>query len=258
MTDQSPPENSPAPKKAGWLDLFREGRAPYTVLLNLGIALHAIDIFIITTIMPTVVEDIGGISYYAWTSMLYMVGTIVGAAAGGHLRARLGTRRGYFWGGLILLVGTVACAIPPDMTTFLAARVIKGVGGGLVIAQSMALVSDLYTPSIRTRILATVSTTWSVAALFGPGIGGVFAELEWWRGAFWGQAPFVIAFLIMAWKLVPDQDSTPSHRRFPWRRLLMLAAGVLAAGLTNQYKMPLTQCGFDLTGSVSGVADFPT
>ena len=246
MTDQLPPANSAEPKKSGWQDLFREGRAPYTVLLNLGIALHAIDIFIITTIMPTVVEDIGGISYYAWTSMLYMVGTIVGAAAGGHLRARLGTRRGYFWGGLILLVGTVACAIPPDMTTLLAARVIKGVGGGLVIAQSMALVSDLYAPSIRTRILATVSTTWSVAALFGPGIGGVFAELEWWRGAFWGQAPFVIAFLFMAWKLVPDQDSSPSHRRFPWRRLLMLAAGVLAAGLTNQYKMPLTSAGLIL------------
>ena len=64
--------------KASWLDLFREGRGSYTILLNLGIALHAIDIFIITTIMPTVVNDIGGISYYAWTSMLYMVGTIIG------------------------------------------------------------------------------------------------------------------------------------------------------------------------------------
>ena len=156
---------------------------------NLGISLHAIDIFIITTIMPTVVEDIGGISYYAWTSMLYMVGTIVGASASSHLRARLGTRRGYIWGGLILLIGTIACAIPPDMVTLLIGRFIKGVGGGLVIAQSMALIRDFYTPSIRTRILATVSTTWSVAALFGPGLGGVFAELEWWRGAFWAKLP---------------------------------------------------------------------
>ena len=73
MNDQTPTENNSTHEKAGWLDLFRDGRAPYTVLLNLGISLHAIDIFIITTIMPTVVEDIGGISYYAWTSMLYMV-----------------------------------------------------------------------------------------------------------------------------------------------------------------------------------------
>ncbi len=123
MTDQSPSENTAIAKKAGWLDLFRGGLGPYTILLNLGIALHAIDIFVITTIMPTVVADIGGISFYAWTSMLYMVGTIIGSAAGGYFRARLGTR-GYVWGGLILLVGTIACAIPPDMGTLLAARVV--------------------------------------------------------------------------------------------------------------------------------------
>ena len=62
MQDQPSPQGSKGHKSAQWLDLFREGRAPYTILLNLGIALHAIDIFIITTIMPTVVEDIGGIS----------------------------------------------------------------------------------------------------------------------------------------------------------------------------------------------------
>ena len=50
-------------KKSSWMELFLEGRGPYTVLLNLGIGLHAIDIFIITTVMPTVVEDIGAVSY---------------------------------------------------------------------------------------------------------------------------------------------------------------------------------------------------
>jgi MFS family permease len=239
MTDQSPPENSTAPKKSEWMDLFRGGLAPYTVLLNLGIALHAIDIFVITTIMPTVVADIGGISFYAWTSMLYMVGTIIGSAAGGYFRARMGTRGGYVWGGLILLVGTVACAIPPDMGTLLAARVVKGIGGGLVIAQSMALISDLYTPTIRTRILALISTTWTVASFFGPGIGGVFAEYDYWRGAFWAQAPFVIAFVAMSWHLIPEKTNSEPHGQLPWRRLLMLAAGVMSVGLTSQYKTPM-------------------
>ena len=101
-------------KKSSWMELFLQGRGPYTVLLNLGIGLHAIDIFIITTVMPTVVEDIGGLRYYTWTSMLYMVGTIVGAAAGSHLRDQFGARLGYFWGGMLLLIGTIGCAISPD------------------------------------------------------------------------------------------------------------------------------------------------
>jgi MFS family permease len=233
---ETPSTPTPPEKKAGWKELFSDGRGPYTALLNLGIGLHALDIFIITTVMPTVVTDIGGLSYYTWTSMLYMVGSIVGAAAGSHLRARLGTRRGYFWGGIVLLSGTIICAIAPDMTTLLAGRLIKGIGGGLIIAQSMALVSDLYPAAMRTRILAAITTTWSVAALFGPGIGGVFAELGWWRGAFWAQAPFILAFAWASWSLVPNSAAAAPGRRFPWRRLVLLASGVVSVGLTSQFK----------------------
>jgi MFS family permease len=222
--------------KANWIELLRDGRAAYTILLNLGIGLHALDVFVITTIMPAVVADIGGMSFYTWTAMLYMVGSIVGAAAGGHMRAKLGRRKGYVWGGAVLLIGTIGCAVPPDMATLLVARTVKGIGGGLVISQSMALVSDLYEPRIRTRILATVTTTWSIAALIGPAIGGAFAEIGWWRGAFWATAPFTLAFLWMAWKYIPAETVDAVARRFPIRRLALLTAGVMAIGLTSQFQ----------------------
>lgn len=235
MSDQSRDTAPPSDRKANWIELLQDGRAAYTILLNLGIGLHALDVFVITTIMPAVVADIGGVSFYTWTSMLYMVGSIVGAAAGGHIRARLGRQRGYVWGGVILMIGTVGCAVPPDMATLLAARTLKGIGGGLVIAQSMALVSDLYEPRIRARILATITTTWSIAALIGPLIGGIFAEIGWWRGAFWATAPFTICFMWMAWHYVPAEKVTALARRFPWRRLALLATGVMAIGLTSQF-----------------------
>lgn len=235
MSDPSRDTAPPSDRKANWIELLQDGRAAYTILLNLGIGLHALDVFVITTIMPAVVADIGGVSFYTWTSMLYMVGSIVGAAAGGHIRARLGRQRGYVWGGVILMIGTVGCAVPPDMATLLAARTLKGIGGGLVIAQSMALVSDLYEPRIRARILATITTTWSIAALIGPAIGGVFAEIGWWRGAFWATAPFTICFMWMAWHYVPAVKVTALARRFPWRRLALLATGVMAIGLTSQF-----------------------
>ena len=220
--------------KADWIELFRGGRGVYTVLSNLGIGLHALDIFIIITIMPTVVTDIGGLAYYTWTSMLYMVGSITGAACGGYMRIQLGRRRGYVIAGIVLIVGTVGCAIPPDMPTLLGARVIKGFGGGLVIAQSMALISELYDNRLRTRMLALVTTTWSVAALLGPAIGGVFAEIGWWRGAFWATLPFAVVFVWASWRTIPPSPPSAISRPLPLMRLSLLTLGVICVGMTGQ------------------------
>lgn len=223
----------PDDRKADWVELFRDGRGTYTALLNLGIALHALDVFIITTIMPSVIADIGGLSYYTWTNLLYMVGSITGAASGAYMHSRFGGRRGYFYGGIVLLVGTVGCSIAPDMASLLVARTVKGFGGGLVMAQSMALIRELYEPRIRTRILALVTTTWSVAAVLGPALGGVFAEIGWWRGAFWATTPFVLGFLWLAWRSIPDAPPAGSTMRLPWRRLASLTLGVVCVGVTS-------------------------
>jgi len=239
MATTEKPDAAEAGGDARWSALFRDGRGVYTLLLNLGISLHALDIFIIITVMPTVVADIGGLPYYTWTSALYMVGSIVGAACGGHMHARFGRRRGYLYGGLVLLAGSIGCAIPPDMATLLVARVVKGVGGGLVLAQSMILVRELYDGQLRTRMLALITGIWSVAAVIGPALGGVFGELGWWRGAFWATVPFAIGFCWMAAKAVPESTPENTGRRLAWRRLTMLAAGVVCVSLTSEYKQPV-------------------
>ena len=220
--------------KADWIDLFRDGRGVYTILINFGIGLHALDIFIITTIMPTVVVDIGGLAYYTWANMLYMIGSITGAASGGYMRDQLGRRWGYLIAGIVLLVGTVGCAVAPDMASLLVARAIKGFAGGLLVAQSMALISELYDTRLRTRILAFATSTWSVAALIGPALGGVFAEIGWWRGAFWATVPFVLIFGWITWRSLPASAPSAVNRPLPLARLGLLTLGVLCVGMTSQ------------------------
>ncbi|MEX1109040.1 MAG: hypothetical protein WEC00_09035, partial [Dongiaceae bacterium] len=85
---------------SSWRELFRGERAIFVIVLNLGIGLHAIDVFVISTIMPEVIKDIGGISFYSWATMTYMVATIVGASCGGIVQIDLGPRRGYVLGAL--------------------------------------------------------------------------------------------------------------------------------------------------------------
>jgi predicted MFS family arabinose efflux permease len=217
---------------SGWKDLFRDGRSAFTVILNLGIGLHAVDVFVISSVMPTVVRDIGGAAFYAWPTMLYMVASIVGAASGGPLRAALGARRGYALAGLLFLLGSAACGASPAMAALLVARIVQGYGGGLLLAQSMGLIGELYPPELRTRVLALVSSVWGVAALIGPMIGGIFAEIGWWRGAFWTTVPIIALFTAGAWRALPA-GGAGVVQRFPIWRIALLAAGVLCAGFTG-------------------------
>jgi MFS family permease len=239
--DQGPEDGT------GWADMFRGTRGVYTVLLNLGIGVHAIDIFVITTVMPTVVAEIGGVEFYAWTTMLYMVGTIVGAASGRYVRSVLGRRKGYIAGGLIFLVGAAGCAAAPNMAVLLIFRVVEGFGGGLLMSQSMTLVNDLYTGQLRTRVLATITTTWSIAAVIGPLIGGIWGSIGFWRGAFLTTCVLTILFIIAAWKVIPEGAGGDRHK-FPKRRLALLGISVLLVGTSGQFDDMMTRAGLILSG----------
>ena len=78
---------------SSWTEVFRGRFGVYTLLLNIGILFFAVDNFLINTLMPSIVADIGGVAFYAWAMMLYLVGSIMGAASYGPLRARIGGRR---------------------------------------------------------------------------------------------------------------------------------------------------------------------
>ncbi|MGH6933053.1 MAG: MFS transporter [Dongiaceae bacterium] len=222
-----------ADRPSDWGALFRDGRGIYTVLLNLGIGLHAVDVFVISSVMPTVVGEIGGAAYYAWSTMLYMAASIVGAASGAPLKTAYGPNKGYAIGGIVFMLGSIGCGASPTMLALLIARTVQGLGGGIVISQSMALISELYPIHLRTRILAIVSGVWGVAALIGPMVGGVFAEIGWWRGAFWVTVPVILTFTALALRTLPGRSHDAAAVNYPLARVMLLAGGVLCAGVTG-------------------------
>lgn len=232
------------PQAGSWRSLFADGRGLYVVMLNLGIGLHAVDVFVVSTIMPDVVRDLGGAHFYAWSTMLYMVASIVGAAATAPLRRALGGRRAYCIGALLFLAGSIACALAPNMALFILARAVQGFGGGIVLSRSMAMVGELFPESLKKPVLALISSTWGVAALIGPALGGSFAELGFWPGAFWFNLPFVLIFLGVALTRLPaDRPERPSVFGFPYRRMALLSAGVLCVGVASEGGTALARLG---------------
>ena len=78
LSSQPTSPGKSAAEGARWIDPFKNGLALYTIMLNVGIGLHALDVFIIATVMPRVVKELGGAEYYTWATMLYMVASIIG------------------------------------------------------------------------------------------------------------------------------------------------------------------------------------
>jgi MFS family permease len=222
--------------KAAWGDLFCAGRGIYSALIIMGVCLHALQILVISIVMPTVVADIGGADYYTWAALLYTIGSIIGAACVGPVWAFLGVRRGYGLSGFAFMIGTIGCALSPDMLTLNISRGIQGIASGLVIGGGMALISGLFEEGLRKRLLAAYQGVWMVAQLMGPFIGGMFAQYGWWRGSFWSMVPIILIFSIIAIRYLPDQlpnDDAVKKKHFPLLRLLILSGGIFCVALAG-------------------------
>lgn len=227
------PHRDSAEEAGSWAEIFAGRYGIYTFILNLGMLLFAINQFVVATIMPSVVADLGGVGYYTWAFSLFAVGAIVGAASASTLRDAFGARRAYAGAGLLLSIGLAGSALATDMPTVVGWRLVQGIGGGAIASQAYGLIATIYPQRLRGRVLTVTSTIWGLATLGGPGYGAIFAEAGLWRGAFWSLAPLTIVFAFLVWRFVEGEDRRGGLSRLPFWRLALLALAVLLLSATS-------------------------
>ena len=188
-----------------------------------GVALHAINVHIVTTVLPSVVQDIGGLDWYAWNTTLFVVASIVGAALSVWLLAVLGQRGACVAALTVFAVGSAGCALATSMPWMLAGRSVQGLGGGTLAALSYALIRVVFEPRLWPRAVALVSGMWGVATLCGPALGGLFAQSGHWRWAFWTLLPVaLLQGLLVVGQLQPmgeRESSVGSTPRIPFMQI---------------------------------------
>jgi len=219
---------------SSWSTLVRGRHLVHTSIFTLSIGIHVVDSFMIATILPSVVSEIGGAAFYTWAPMLYTVSATVGTACGGFLAVTRGMRRAALAGLLLLALGNAGAAAAGNMAAFLAARVVQGLGGGVLVAQAYGVVSAFYPPMFRPRLLTTISIAHGVAALLGPIAGGAFATIGWWRGIFWIQIPLLMLLAGLVGRSLPSREGTREPYPFPLARLLLLGAAVLSVAVSGR------------------------
>ncbi|WP_394777939.1 MFS transporter [Undibacterium sp.] len=235
-----------------WSDLLSPRNVLRSIALTGGVALHAINVHIVTTILPSVVRDIGGLQYYAWNTTLFVVASILGASLTARMLAMFAPGKAYFAALGLFSAGAIVCATAPTMAWMLAGRGIQGLGGGMLATLSYALIRVIFEERLWARAIALVSGMWGVATLFGPAVGGLFAQSGNWRMAFWALLPIALLLaLTVSTQLKASSPISTNNGPTPWGRILLLAASALAvaaASLAEQniWKAVIALCGIGL------------
>ena len=145
-----------------------------------------------TTILPSVVQDIGGLDLYAWNTTLFVVASILGSALSARLLGGYGARSAYLVASLFFIAGAALCALAPSMPVMLAGRTVQGFGGGLIFALSYAMINLVFEQRLWPRAMALISAMWGIATLVGrrwaafslnctPGVGPSAFCCRSWR-----------------------------------------------------------------------------
>jgi len=245
------------PSNGGWGELLRGANGARVAVVGGGMILHAINSFIVTTILPTVVRDIGGLRFFAWSTTLYLVASLLSGALCTRVLRRFGARWAYRLALGAFLAGSLLCAIAPTMPVLLLGRAVQGLGAGTLSALSYTLVRILFAEHLWPRALSITSAMWGIATLLGPAVGGMFAEYGAWRAAFFSLAVITPAFAALVEFTLPRgmQRIAAQTMSMAFLNLALLVGSVLIVSAASiPHDLRLNTLG--LAVALSGMAIF--
>ncbi|WP_374028694.1 MFS transporter [Bdellovibrio bacteriovorus] len=216
-------------QNAGWKDLLSGKNGIYSVALAGGVTLHALNMYIAITIMPSAVKEIGGLAFYAWTTTLFVIASILGAALTAKLLKNSGPRGAYVIATALFTAGTLICTLAPSMMVMLIGRSLQGLGGGFLYALAYGVTRLVFPENLWGRSIGLISAMFGIATLVGPAVGGLFAQQNAWRTAFGSLIPIAVLFALLAFFTLPKKsDDKSADSPIPYLQLLFLSGAVLA------------------------------
>ena len=208
----------------------------HTILLSLMLTmfLAALDQTIVATALPTIGRQFHDVSSLSWVITAYLLASTAVAPVFGTLSDIYGRRAMIIAALALFILGSILCALAPNMETLIVARGLQGLGGGGILPIVQTVISDIVTPRERGQYQAYFSGVWTAAGIGGPIIGGVFAEHLHWSMIFWINVPLGIASLAM---LLPKMGKIPTFHR---KRKVDWLGGVLLMASAVVFMLVLT------------------
>jgi MFS family permease len=233
------------PVRAGWRSLLRrEWIATLAVLLG-GVLLQSMNVLMLTTVLPSIVGELGGVAMLSWPTTAFLASSIVAASCAGMLAAVVGARAAYCAGVTTFGLGALLCSLATTMGWIVAGRLIQGFGGGLEAAAAYVAVRATFPEAVWSRTIALMSTSWSMSVLLGPLVGGMFARFGNWRSAFVATATVAGILAVSAFVILPPRTSERRTRAagLPAGRVGLICFAIAGMSSASIVQSPLAKAG---------------
>jgi EmrB/QacA subfamily drug resistance transporter len=196
-----------------------------TLALFVATFLVSLDASVVSTAMPTVIGQIGGIDLYAWVFSAYLLTSTVTVPIYGKLADLFGRKPVFLFSIALFMVGSMLCGQSQTMEQLIAFRLLQGLGAGGVLPINQTILGDVYPLEERARITGLFSTIWGVSGLLGPAIGGFLTEHVSWRWVFYVNFPLCVLTIVLISRFLHERIE-PRRHSIDYLGALTLSASV--------------------------------
>ncbi len=202
--------------------------------LMLVLLMASLDQTIVSTALPTIVGDLGGVSKLSWVVTAYLLASTVAGPLYGKLGDMFGRKRLLQGAIVIFLIGSALCGLSQNMTDLIAFRALQGIGGGGLMVLTIATVGDVVSPRERGRYQGYFGAAFGISTVLGPLLGGFFVDQVSWRWIFYINLPIgALALTVIAVAL--QARAAESRPKIDYVGATLLAGGLAAIVLYTSF-----------------------
>lgn len=206
-------------------------RQVMTVLagLLLCVFLSAVDATIVSTALPTIAGELGGLNRMSWVVTAYLLTSTAATPLFGKISDLVGRQRVLQFALAVFLIGSILCGAAQSITQLVLARALQGIGGGGLQALSFVVLGDILSPRERGKYMGLFTGTFALSGLAGPLLGGLVVDSGalGWRWIFYLNLPLCLVAALVTVFVMRLLPVNRTRRRIDWEGSALMVAAVV-------------------------------